>query len=433
MKRESSTLLGLFCALFLLFPSLPLSGADLPFRVLHMGLSQPIHSVSSAYLERGVQRASREGYDLVLLSLDTPGGLDRAMRKMIQTILSSPVPVAVYVSPSGGRAASAGFFLLQAGDIAAMAPGTQTGAAHPVNLFGKSDPVMETKVMNDAVSFIRNLAEKRGRDPAGAEATVRNSRSFTDREALEGHLIDLVSPTLSGLLNELRGRRIRRFSGLERVLPIGVPLVTSFPMNRKESFLSFLADPGLAYLLLMVGVVGVFVACTHPGGIVAGLSGGVCLIFAAMAFQILPINVTGLFLIILSVCLFIAEIKVQGFGVLGIGGAIAMVLGSVILIDAPVKEMRMPLSFVLPIAFFVCLCFLGILLLVYRTYRRQVATGKEGLVGEEGNAVTDLSPSGKVFVHGEWWDALSEVPVLQGERVVVIKKEGMLLRVEPKK
>ena len=209
--------------------------------------------------------------------------------------------------------------------------------------------------------------------------------------------------------------------------------MTSFPMNRKESFLSFLADPTLAYLLLMFGLLGVFVEFTHPGGIVAGLSGGVSLIFAAMAFQILPINVTGLFLIILSVCLFIAEIKVQGFGVLGIGGAIAMVLGSLILIDAPVKEMRMPLSFVLPIAFFVCLCFLGILLLVYRTYRRQVATGKEGPVGEEGNAVTDLSPSGKVFVHGEWWDALSEVPVLQGERVVVIKKEGMLLRVEPKK
>jgi membrane-bound serine protease (ClpP class) len=397
--------------------------------VLKITVDAPIHPVTSEYVIQSLEKADREGADLVILTLNTPGGLDTSMRQIIEKILNARTPVAAYVGPSGARSASAGFYIALACDIFAMAPGTSTGAAHPVaiSLTGQAmDKTMEEKVTNDAAAYIRTLAEKRGRNVRLAEDAVRKSLSYTEKEALEGGLIDLVAKTAEEIIDHFDGRSIKRFDGSEQPLALlGKPMV-DLPMTFRQRFLLTIANPNLAYILLMIGLLGLYFEFSHPGAILPGVVGGISLLLAVFAFQILPINYVGLGLILLAVILFILEVKVQSFGMLAVGGIAAMIIGSLMLIKAPIRELRPSLHFVLPVALAVSLIVIFLLSLVFRAHARRPFTGREGMIGETGTARTDLAPSGKVFVHGELWEAESEETVRAGEKVKVIEVLGGL-------
>ena len=401
--------------------------------VLKIKVDAPIHPITSEYVVRALETADKEGADLVLLTLDTPGGLDTSMREIISAIVNAKTPVAVWVGPSGSRAASAGFFIALAADVFAMAPGTSTGAAHPVSvsLTGQGmDKTTEEKVVNDAAAYIRSLAEKRGRNVRLAEDAVRKSLSYTEREALDGGLVDLVAGTEDELIARLDGRTVKRFDGTPRSLALAGRPVVERPMTFRQRFLLTVANPNLAYILLLIGLVGLYFEFSHPGAILPGVLGGISLLLAVFAFQILPINYVGLGLILLAIILFILEIKVQSFGMLAVGGIAAMIIGSLMLVKAPIAELRPSLSFVLPVVLAFAAIVLFLLTLVFKAHSRRALTGREGLVGETGTARTDLSPAGKVFVHGELWEAEAETPVRAGERVKVIEVlEGLKIRV----
>ena len=338
-------------ARILLFLALaaPLSAAA---AIVRIKVDAPIHPVTSEYVVQSLEMADRDGADLVVLTLDTPGGLDTSMREIMGAIVNAKTPVAVFVGPSGSRAASAGFFIALAADVFAMAPGTSTGAAHPVgvSLTGQAmDKTMEEKVVNDAAAYIRTVAEKRGRNVRMAEDAVRKSLSYTEREALEGGLIDLIVGTEEELVARLDGRVLKRFDGSAGTLALaGKPLVDR-PMTFRQRFLLTIANPNLAYILLMIGLLGLYFEFSHPGAILPGVLGGISLLLAVFAFQILPINYVGLGLILLAVILFVLEVKVQSFGMLAVGGIAAMIIGSLMLIKAPITELRPSLRFVLPV------------------------------------------------------------------------------------
>lgn len=401
--------------------------------VLKIKVDAPIHPVTSEYVVRSLEKADRDGADLVILTLDTPGGLDTSMRQIIEGIVNARTPVAAFVGPSGSRAASAGFFIALACDVFAMAPGTSTGSAHPVglSLTGQAmDRTMEEKVTNDAAAYVRTIAEKRGRNVRLAEDAVRKSLSYTEREALEGGLIDLVVVSEAELVAKLDGRTIKRFDGSERPLALGGKPVLDWPMTFRQKFLLTIANPNLAYILLMIGLVGLYFEFSHPGAILPGVLGGISLLLAVFAFQILPINYVGLGLIVLAVILFILEIKVQSFGMLAVGGIAAMIIGSLMLVKAPIAELRPSLGFILPVVLAVSLIVLFLLTLVFRAHARRPFSGREGMIGETGTARTDLSPTGTVFVHGELWEAEAVEPVRTGEKVKVIKVlEGLKIKV----
>ena len=414
--------------LTLLGPALA-SGAVLRIRV-----DAPIHPITSEYVLETLERADRDGAALVLLSLNTPGGLDASMRRIVEGILNARTPVAAFVGPGGSRAASAGFVIALACDVFAMAPGTSTGAAHPVgvSLTGQAmDETMADKVVNDAAAYVRSIAAKRGRSVALAEEAVRRSRSYTEKEALDGGLIDLVAGGEQELLARLDGRTVRRFDGSELALALAGEPVVDKPLSFRQRFLLTIADPNLAYILLMIGLLGLYFEFSHPGAILPGVLGGLSLLLAVFAFQILPINYVGLGLIILAVILFVLEIKVQSFGMLAVGGIAAMLIGSLMLIKAPVPELRPSLRFVVPVVLAVSLVVLFLLTLVLRAHARRPATGPEGLAGEIGTARTGLTPTGKVFVHGELWEAEAAETVRPGEKVRVLEVlDGLRIKVE---
>ena len=401
--------------------------------VLKIKVDAPIHPVTSEYIVQALEAADRDGADLVLLTLDTPGGLDTSMREIITAIVNARTPVAVWVGPSGSRAASAGFFIALAADVFAMAPGTSTGAAHPVSvsLTGQGmDKAMEEKVVSDAAAYIRSIAAKRGRDVALAEDAVRKSLSYTEREALDGGLADLVAGTEDEVLARLDGRVVKRFDGTTRTLALAGRPVVERPMTFRQRFLLTIANPNLAYILLLIGLAGLYFEFSHPGAILPGVLGGISLLLAVFAFQILPINYVGLGLILLAVILFILEIKVQSFGMLAVGGIAAMIIGSLMLVKAPITELRPSLSFVLPVVLAFAAIVLFLLTLVFKAHARRALTGREGLVGETGTARTDLSPAGKVFVHGELWAAEAAEPIRAGEKVKVLEVlDGLKIRV----
>ncbi len=401
--------------------------------VLKIKVDAPIHPVTAEYVVKSLDKADREGADLVLLTVDTPGGLDTSMREIIGKIVNAKTPVAAFVGPSGSRAASAGFFIALACDVFIMAPGTSTGSAHPVgiSLTGQAmDKTMEEKVTHDAAAYVRTIAEKRGRNVRMAEDAVRKSLSYTEKEALDGGLIDLVAGSEEEILARLDGRTIKRFDGSERPLALAGKPVVDWHMTFRQKFLLTIANPNLAYILLMIGLLGLYFEFSHPGAILPGVLGGISLLVAAFAFQILPINYAGLGLIILAVILFILEIKVQSFGMLAVGGIAAMIIGSLMLIKAPIAELRTSLSYVLPVVLAVSLIVLFLLTLVFKAHRRRSMTGREGMVGETGTARTDLSPAGKVFVHGEIWEAEADGPVRAGEKVKVVEVlDGLKIRV----
>ncbi len=417
----------IFVLLSLLGPVLA-SGA-----VLRIKVDAPIHPVTSEYVVGAIEKADRDGADLVLLTLNTPGGLDTSMREIVESILGARTPVAAFVGPGGARAASAGFIIALACDVFAMAPGTSTGAAHPVgiSLTGQAmDRTMEDKVVNDAAAYVRSIAAKRGRNAGLAEDAVRKSLSYTEREALDGGLIDLVAGTEEELVARLDGRSVRRFDGTERTLDLAGKPVVDRPMTFRQKFLLTIANPNLAYILLMIGLLGLYFEFSHPGAILPGVLGGISLLLAVFAFQILPINYVGLGLILLAVILFVLEIKVQSFGMLAVGGIAAMIIGSLMLVKAPIPELRPSLRFVVPVVLGVSLVVLFLLTLVLRAHARRASTGREGMVGEVGTARTDLSPAGKVFVHGEIWDAEADGAVRSGEKVKVLEVlEGLRIRV----
>ena len=414
--RVSKKVLILF--LSLLVPSLCFSS------ILRINVDAPIHPVTSEYVRNTIDRAEKEKAQLVIMILNTPGGLDTSMREIIERILSSDVPIVAFVSPSGARAASAGFFIAIACDIFVMAPGTNTGAAHPVgvSITGQAmDKTMEEKVTHDAASYIKTLAEKRGRNTKMAEDAVRKSLSYTEREALEGRLIDFIAKNDQEIVAHFDGKHIKKFSGEEVILRLKDETTVDVPMTARQKFLITISNPNLAYILLMLGLLGLYFEFSNPGAILPGVLGGICLLLAIFSFQILPINYVGLILILMAIGLFILEVKVQSYGILTIGGIIAMVIGSIMLISTPIPELRPSLNFIIPIALGISLIFIFLITLAIRAHIKKVHTGKEGLVGEIGKAQTDIDLEGKVFVHGELWQAESSEKIPKGAKVQVVE------------
>jgi membrane-bound serine protease (ClpP class) len=399
-------------------------------RVIAVDVDGMVHPVTVEILTRAIDQAKREEAAAVLLRLNTPGGLFEATRQITEKIIASPVPVITWVTPSGGRAASAGFFILQAGDIAAMAPGTNTGAASPVLMGGQMDPKLRQKVENDAAAALRSIVSKRGRNVELAEKTVSEAKSFTEKEALDSKLIDLVAANPSELFAELDGREVARFDGRKQRLSLAAPTVVEYQKTVRERIVTAIADPNLAFIILILGALGLYIEFSSPGLIVPGVAGGILLLLGLSALSVLPINLTGAALLVLALVLFVLEAKFASHGVLGGGGAVAMVLGALMLVEGP-PEMRIRLSTAIAITVPFALITIFLVTLVIRARAAKVVTGHSGMIGEVGEALTSLAPTGKIFVHGEYWDAVSSRPVEPGARVRIVAVQGLKLQVEP--
>jgi membrane-bound serine protease (ClpP class) len=390
-----------------------------------------VHPVTTEIVSSALDRARQEGAVVVIVRLNTPGGLMDAMRETIEKMVAAPVPVVTYVAPSGGRAASAGFFLLEAGDVTAMAPGTNTGAAHPVAMGGEMDPVMKQKVENDAAAYLRSICTKRGRNSALAETAVRESKSFTEREALDQHLVDLIASSDADLLAALDGRTITRFDGSKVIVHTRGASIEVYQRTLRQRIIAAIADPNIALVLLVLGALGIYVEFSSPGLIAPGVIGAILALLGLSALSVLPINWLGAGLLILALALFVLEAKFTSHGILGIGGAVAMVLGAVILVNGPIPEMRIRWSTAIGLALPFSAITLLLLSLVVSARRHKVETGVEGMIGITGSAITELSPEGKVLVRGEYWDAVALRPVTAGARVRITAVDKLKLTVEP--
>jgi membrane-bound serine protease (ClpP class) len=400
-------------------------------KVIAVNVDGVIHPVTTEIVGSAIALAKRENATLVIIRLNTPGGLMDAMRDTIAEIESSPIPVVTYVAPSGVRAASAGFFLLEAGDVAAMAPGTNTGAAHPVAMGGEMDAVMKEKVENDAAAYMRSICARRGRNAEVAETTVRESKSFTETEALNQHLIDLIAPNDQALLQVLDGRAVTRFDGAKQTLHTAGATIEEYQPSLRQQFISAIADPNIALIILVIGALCIYIEFTSPGLVAPGVIGAIMLLLGLSALSVLPINWLGAGLILVAFTLFALEAKLASHGVLAVGGAVAMVLGSVMLIDSPLPEMRIHWITAIALALPFTAITVFLLSLAVRARHSKVQTGVQGMIGEVGSAVTELSPAGKVFVHGEYWDAVSSQPAPAGARVRVTAIDKLKLSVEP--
>ncbi len=404
--------------------------------VLVAELDGIIHPISSEYLTGVIDQSDASGADLVVFILRTPGGLLDSTQTIVSRMITSRAPVAVLVAPSGARAASAGFVIIIAADIAAMAPGTHIGAAHPVSGGGQSmDETMAQKAASDTAAYVRSLAEARGRNVTLAEEAVLQSRAFTDREALAAipPLIDLNASDVNELLQRLDGRTIARFDGRAATLRTAGAEVRRVEMTRRQQFLGAIAHPQIAYILMSLGILGLTVELWSPGAILPGVAGGVCLLLAFFAFQILPVNTIGLLLILFGLALLILELKVPSFGVLGVGGAISLAVGSVMITRDAVPGVDVGLGVIVPIALALSAIVLFLGRLAVRARRQQSVTGIEGMIGSAGRARDGLEPgvSGYVDVHGELWRAVSRAPVAAGQPVRVTAVNGLTLAVEP--
>jgi len=404
-------------------------------KILTVTVNAPIHPVTAEFILKALEIAREEQAKLLIIKLNTPGGLDSSMREIIEGIVNSPVPVAAYISPYGARAASAGFFISVACDVFAMAPGTSTGAAHPVSITltgeGQQDKTMEEKVTHDAASYIRTLAEKRGRNVQMAEDAVRKSLSYTEQEALKGKVIDLVANSEAELIQALDGRQIKRFDGRIEQLQLKEQPVVEVPMTFRQKLLMTITNPNLAYILLMIGLLGIYFEFANPGAVLPGVIGGISLLLAFFSFQILPINYVGLLLIILGTVMFILEVKVHSYGALTMGGIISLLLGSIMLIRSPIPELRPSLRYIIPVALGVSLVFIFLVYLVIKVHTKRTLTGREGMVGEIGKALTSFDQEGKVFVHGEIWQAVADEPINRGDKIQVVEvKNNLTLKVK---
>ncbi len=416
-------------ALFFLF------AASCSGEVLKIVVNGAIHPLTVEYIGRALDAAAANRDEAVLIELNTPGGMVESTREIIEKISASRLPVIVYVTPTGSRAGSAGIFILEAADVAAMAPGTNAGAAHPVAILGpfpvKLDDEMKRKLENDTAALMRSVVAKRGRNVELAESAVRESKSFTEQEALEKKLIDYVAANEQDLLRQISGKTFKRFDGTTVTLSSASQSVRDYPMTLKLRILSYIMDPNITFIILAIGALALYFEFNHPGAVVPGTIGVVFILLAAFALHLLPTRFAALAMILVAFALFAAEAKFASHGVLTAGGILLLTLGALLLVDSPIPEMRVHLLTALVVSIPLGLITAFLMALVVKAHRNKVVTGSEGLVGETGIAKTALAPSGKVFVHGELWDAISSVNVSAGERIVVRKVDGLALEVEP--
>ncbi len=423
-------------AFFVLPPATAVENSSNPV-VLRLDLDREVEPVLATYIDEGIADAASRHAALVLITMDTPGGLSDSMKAIIQHILTSTVPVAVFVSPTGARGASAGFFILLSADVAAMAPATHTGAASPVLAIGgwqlQIDETMRKKILNDATAFLRSYTEKRGRNPTLAETAVTAAKAFTEKEALDGKLIDLIASSPEDLLHQLDGRTITRFDGTKTVLSLKNATFAPFELSGRQKFLARIVEPDVFFVLLLVGVLGLYTEFTHPGMIAPGVIGGICSVLALYAMHLLPVNFAGVLLILLALALFILEAKFTSHGVLAVGGIVAMVLGAMFLIRSPLTSGGVSLGVALAATLPFALITIFLMRLVLRSRTWKSTTGSEELIGEEGIAISGLpaGAEGMIRVHGELWRAISPRAVQEGKPVRVRSVDGLKLHVEP--
>jgi len=412
--------------------AVPTAAAPSSSHVLKIILNDTIQPITDEFIGRALTEARNTNAEALLIEINTPGGLVDSTRQIIEKIVDSPVPVIVYVTPSGSRAASAGFFILESADVAAMAPGTNTGAAHPVTIGGpKMDEIMKQKIENDLAAFMRSVAGRRGRDVDVAESAVRQSKSFTEQEALSQRLIDYVASGEDDLFRQIEARPIKRFDGKTVTLRLSGASIHPFEMTLKQKILDHLMDPNVAFLLLAVGLLSLYVEFNHPGAVVPGTVGVIFILLAAFALNLLPVRFAALVLIAVAFALFALEAKFASHGVLTTGGIVLLTLGGLLLVDAPIPEMRVHLLTALAISIPLGLITAFLMTIALRARHNKVVTGVQGLIGEVGVAHSPLVPEGKVFVHGEIWNATSTAPVPAGAKVVVRRVEGLQLEVAP--
>jgi len=430
--------LGLGAAAFLL--QMPAAAADESSSrpvVLELSLDGEVEPILATYIDEGLADAAKRHAALVLITMDTPGGLSDSMKDIIEHMLASPVPVAVLVSPTGGRGASAGFYILLSADIAAMAPGTHAGAASPIIAIGgfprQIDEVFRRKINQDAMAFLRSFTERRGRNPELAEKAITESKAFTEKEALDGKMIDLIVNSPDDLLRQLDGRTIKRFDGTQVTLNLKSPVRSPFELSARQKFLARIVEPDVFFVLLILGVLGLYTEFTHPGVIAPGVIGGICLILALYAMHFLPVNLAGLFLIALALAFFILEAKAPSHGVLAFGGVVSMFLGALFLIRSPLTSGGVSIGVALAGTLPFGVLAVVLMRLVLRSRQWKTATGKEELIGAQGVAIAPLTAGteGMIRVHGELWRAESSEPVQEGETVKVLRVEGLKLYVEP--
>lgn len=404
-------------------------------KVIHLNLDGTIHPITSEYVSNAIDYAVANHAQLVLFQIQTPGGLSESMRSIISKMIGSSVPVVVYVAPGGSRATSAGFYITIASDVAAMAPGTHLGSAHPV--FGtdtggdnENTKTMMTKATEDSVAYIKTLAEHRGRNVELAEKAVRDSISFTENEALEKHLIDMISPDIKDLVKQLDGKTVKRFNGNTVTLALKDPRIIPFEMTRREQFLALLADPNIAFILVSLGTLGLMIELYNPGSILPGIVGVISLVLFFFSMQILPVSYSGAGLILFAITLFILELKVHSHGLLTAGGILSLALGATMLINAPIPEMRVSRGLIAVVVAIIASTMIFLLTMVIRAYRSKPVTGVQGLLQEIGTAETDIDPEGRIFVHGEIWQATSPIKIPRGDKVRILAADGLLLKVE---
>lgn len=424
-------------AVLLLLPSVVADEHSASPVVLALNLNGEVEPILASYIDEGLAAAAQRHAALVLITMDTPGGLSSSMEDMIQHILSSPVPVAVFVEPTGARGASAGFYILLSADVAAMAPGTHAGAASPVLAIGgyvpQIDEVLRRKINQDAMAFLRSFTERRERNPALAEKAITESKAFTEKEMLNGKMIDLIANSQDDLIRQLDGRSITRFDGTKSTLALKNVARVPFELSPRQKFLARIVQPDVVFVLLILGVLGLYTEFTHPGVIAPGVIGGICFILALYALNFLPVNLAGLFLIALAMAFFILEAKTPSHGVLAAGGVVSMFLGAIFLIRSPLTpggvSVGVALAGTLPFA--VLAVFL--MRLVLRSRKWKTATGKEELIGAHGVTISPLKAGveGMIRVHGELWRAETSQPVEEGKPVKVLRVEGLKLYVEP--
>ena len=402
-----------------------LSGA-----IITVQINDVIQPIVAEYVIKGISQAEAERANAVILRLSTPGGLDQSMRQIIEKILVSKVPVIAFVGPSGARAASAGFFILLSADLAVMAPGTNTGAAHPVSITGgRFDEIMAKKIENDAAAYIRSIVTKRGRNFQLAEKGVIESKSFTETEALNNNLIDGIAKDYDEIISKFDNRELVRFNGDKQVLKLKGQSLRDFEMSFRQRILTEVLNPNIALVLGLIGLLGLYIEFTSPGVVLPGVVGGVCLFLALIAFNLLPINLLGIVLLIAAIVLFVVEAKVAGYGLFAALGVLSMVLGSLILIDSPLPEMRVHLTTALGVTLPFAAITIILLRLVILSHKTKALTGIEGMIGEIGIALSDIESEGKVQVHGEIWQAKGIHPIHSGEKVRVISVEGLSVTV----
>ncbi|MCX7723657.1 MAG: nodulation protein NfeD [Thermodesulfovibrio sp.] len=416
--------------IFLLFVFFSISAYAREIIVLTIdGVINPPHA---EYTVKGIKKAHEQNAEAVIIQLDTPGGLDTSMRIIVKEILNSQIPIIVYVSPKGARAASAGAFITLAAHVAAMAPGTNIGAAHPVALGEKMDKKMAEKITNDAVAYIKSIAKQRGRNIEWAENAVRKSISSTETEALKLKVIDLIADNLETLIKDLHGMKVKTLRG-EVTLNTKTAKINKIEMNFREKFLNFISDPNIAYILLMIGIYGIIFELSNPGAILPGVIGAISLILAFYSLQTLPLNYAAVGLILLGVILFILELKFTSYGLLTLGGIVCFILGSIMLFDTANPLFKLSLSVIIPVTVVTALFFGVLLRLAYKAHKRKPVTGVEELIGLQGVAKTDIdSQRGMVMVHGELWQAVSDEEIKKDEEIIVEEVRGLTLKVRRK-